>query len=152
MKYMYFFPDPFYWFRITDLHAVWSRSLWSRFRTNPVLVKMLCTCLILFSFMTSSNFNFFMICIIVNYLAICEEFVVEHPDGPRTYFYVWIFENIRFSKIVIDLEVYGRKDLLCCSQTFEDRAVWYSFWFNVKYVAPAATEEYPLPVTIKIKA
>ena len=35
-----------------------------------------------------------MISIIVNYLTVCKEFVVEHPDGSRAYFYVGAFENI----------------------------------------------------------
>ena len=69
------------------------------------------------------EFYFFMISIIVNYRTVCKEIIVEHPERPRAYFYVGIFKNIQFLKIVIDLEVHGRKNLLCCSQTFQDRAV-----------------------------
>ena len=40
------------------------------------------------------KFYLFMVSIIVNYLTVCEEFVVEHPDGPRAYFYVGVLKNI----------------------------------------------------------
>ena len=80
------------WFRITDLHAVWSWTLWSRLRTNPVLVKISCYYVILVHDVVESYF--FMISIIVNYLTVCEEIVVEHPVRPRAYFYVRVFKNI----------------------------------------------------------
>ena len=98
-------------FRITDLQAICSFSLWSRLSMKPVLSRISCTCLMLFPSMMSLNLIFLWLALFSITWHCEKKMVVKHLNGSGRYFYVLIFENERFSKIVVYFEVNGGKGL-----------------------------------------